>query len=179
VTLASLAPTLGEAEARLERYLEGGGSGPVVTAANEGSQSGGARMAPRQVQKKDAVDSGDSGDARRALSDDERLGVTMFASGSRRSPSEHELNAEALLLFLEEVLPQLDPQRLRDPARTVLSDGARAPQPRAADHRGGGRASAGSRDPLATAAQAFHGTDLLAGLQVPCYGLRFARMRAR
>jgi alkanesulfonate monooxygenase SsuD/methylene tetrahydromethanopterin reductase-like flavin-dependent oxidoreductase (luciferase family) len=52
------------------------------------------------------------------------LGVGHLRVGLTEIPGEPEQNRDALELFIAEVLPQLDPQRLRDPARTVLTEPA-------------------------------------------------------
>jgi alkanesulfonate monooxygenase SsuD/methylene tetrahydromethanopterin reductase-like flavin-dependent oxidoreductase (luciferase family) len=122
--LVSLARTEADAERRLDQYIEGGGAGPIVTEANEGSKEWVAEWRARQVvRKKLSLPVTPEMLVERLLAVQE-LGLRHVRVCLAEVPGRREENLEALHLFLEEVLPQLDPEPLRDPARTVLTPSA-------------------------------------------------------
>ncbi len=122
IELVCLARTEEAAKAQRERYLQGGGAGPIVSAANEGSQAWVQAWTERArdwgrysvpVTPQQLVD--------RVLGYGETHGVEHMIVALSLEPDEPEQNREMLDLFLTEVLPQLDPQQLPGPARTVLT----------------------------------------------------------
>ena len=121
MSLVSLARTEAEAERRLDQYIEGGGAGPIVTAPDEGSKEWVAEWRARQaVRHKLSLPLTPERLVERLLSFQE-VGVRHVRVGLAEVPGRREENLESFQLFLEEVLPRLDPERLRDPVRTVLT----------------------------------------------------------
>ena len=124
-SLVSLAPTEAQAERRLDQYIEGGGAGPIVTAVDEGSKEWVAEWRTRQAHRRQ-ISTPMTPDMllERLRSLTAETGVTHHRIALAEVPGRRAENLESFQLFLEEVLPQLDPEPLRDPARTVLSAAA-------------------------------------------------------
>jgi alkanesulfonate monooxygenase SsuD/methylene tetrahydromethanopterin reductase-like flavin-dependent oxidoreductase (luciferase family) len=121
VDMVSLAETETKADAILMEFVEGGGSGPIVTDPAEGSAVWAAEWRARQQARKRW-----SRPVTPAMLVDRLLafkqtGVNHARVTLAEVPGQHQRNLDMLHLFLEEVLPQLDPQQLPGPAMTIRS----------------------------------------------------------
>jgi alkanesulfonate monooxygenase SsuD/methylene tetrahydromethanopterin reductase-like flavin-dependent oxidoreductase (luciferase family) len=127
VSLFSLAETEREAGSRLDQFIDGGGSSPIVTAANQGTPEWIADWKERQALRNAGsmpVTPGVLVERLLALKD---YGINHARVMLAEIPGQRSQNLESLHLFLEEVLPHLGAERLRDPATTVFDEAAVAP----------------------------------------------------
>ena len=116
-----LAETEQAAHDRLGRFLEEGGVGPIVTAANEGDQLWIEEWKMRQsIWAQVGVPVTPELLAERMLGYKD-LGVDHARVALATVPGDHARNMESFELFIEQVLPQLEPEPLPDPTHTVLS----------------------------------------------------------
>jgi alkanesulfonate monooxygenase SsuD/methylene tetrahydromethanopterin reductase-like flavin-dependent oxidoreductase (luciferase family) len=124
VSMICVAETEGEAKRKLEEYVEVGGAGPIVTAREQGLAPGN-RIADewktRQLHKAQVALVGTPEMIAEQLLSHRALGVEHVRVHFVETPGRHEQNMESFRLFLDEVLPLLDPESLPGPASTLLS----------------------------------------------------------
>jgi alkanesulfonate monooxygenase SsuD/methylene tetrahydromethanopterin reductase-like flavin-dependent oxidoreductase (luciferase family) len=122
VDMVSLAETEAKADAILMEFIEGGGSGPVVTDPNEGAAVWAAEWRARQQARKTWSHPVTPAMLVDRLLAFKQTGVNHARVTLAEVPGQHHRNMDMLHLFLEEVLPQLGPQQLPGPPLTVLSE---------------------------------------------------------
>lgn len=125
-SLVSVASTEREARRRQEEYVRIGGVGPIVTSADEGTQEWAEEWRARQLQRADWAVVGTPEVIAEHLLAYRGIGVEHARVALVTTPGRPEQNREELDLFLQEVLPLLDPQQLPGPARTVETEAAEA-----------------------------------------------------
>jgi limonene 1,2-monooxygenase len=117
-----------QAKRRLDEYVEVGGAGPIVTAREQGLMKATAHGNPvadewksRQLHKAQVALAGTPEMIAEHLLSHRELGVEHVRVHLVETPGRDEQNMESFRLFLDEVLPLLDPESLPGPASTVLS----------------------------------------------------------
>jgi alkanesulfonate monooxygenase SsuD/methylene tetrahydromethanopterin reductase-like flavin-dependent oxidoreductase (luciferase family) len=131
MSVICLAETQREARRRIEEYAEVAGAAPIVTAANQGL----LRNGPGNGALRDDWRHRQQGRAKMALAGtpemvvDHLLGYADVGVEHARvafvmTPGKHDENLESLRLFLDHVLPHLDPQSLPEPAATAATGSA-------------------------------------------------------
>jgi alkanesulfonate monooxygenase SsuD/methylene tetrahydromethanopterin reductase-like flavin-dependent oxidoreductase (luciferase family) len=126
VSMICVAENEREAQRRLDEYVEVGGAGPIVTAREQGLTSAdGNRIADewktRQLHKAQVALVGTPEMIAEQLLSHRELGVEHVRVHFVETPGRHEQHMESFRLFLDEVLPLLDPESLPGPSSTVLS----------------------------------------------------------
>jgi alkanesulfonate monooxygenase SsuD/methylene tetrahydromethanopterin reductase-like flavin-dependent oxidoreductase (luciferase family) len=125
LTLICVGESEGAAMRRLDEFIESGGAGPIVTARDAGTRPSAAEWQARQRQRANLALAGTPEVIVEHLLGFRDVGVEHARVALVEVPGRAEANLEAFQLFLEEVLPHLDPQPLPDPSRTAFSDSAR------------------------------------------------------
>lgn len=122
LTTVSVAPTESAARERIERYLAEGGSGPILEDANAVAPAGVRALAKaredwyarQQVRGRGAI-AGTPEMIVERLRADRGLGVNHVRVSLISTSRSEEENAESFRLFVEEVVPHLDPEPLPEP----------------------------------------------------------------
>jgi len=120
ITQISIAETEREANRRKADYIELGGGGPIVTNPREGTPEWVAEWRTRQLHKSNIAFAGTPQMIVEHLGEVyEGLDVEHARVSFLDIPGRAEQNKECYQLFIEEVLPHLNPQRLPDPEATI------------------------------------------------------------
>jgi alkanesulfonate monooxygenase SsuD/methylene tetrahydromethanopterin reductase-like flavin-dependent oxidoreductase (luciferase family) len=131
VSMICVADSEQAATRMLDEYVEVGGAGPIVTATDQGlvksAAANGAvanEWRSRQLHKAQVAVAGTPEMIVEHLLAHRELGLEHVRVSFVETPGRYEQNLDSVRLFLEEVLPRLEPQSLPGPSRTLLSQPA-------------------------------------------------------